>query len=202
MIKLYIINYHEVIPHKDKALGLLSGERLYRALKYVKEEDSLRSITGSLLMRKHTNGLADIKYDFYGKPYKDNVYFSLSHSNDYVILGVSETEIGVDIELNRNRNAKLQDYVLSQEEKNNLKTEMDFYLMWTSKESLVKYVGFGIDRDLKKIPALPLNGEKNFAGKKAYAQSFIYKNDYAISITTEIKEELEIIEEKIENLLE
>ena len=77
MIKLYIINYHEVIPHKDKALGLLSGERLYRALKYVKEEDSLRSITGSLLMRKHTNGLADIKYDFYGKPYKDNVYFSV-----------------------------------------------------------------------------------------------------------------------------
>ena len=109
MIKLYIVDYHEVIPQKEKALSLLTGERLYKALKYVKEEDSLRSITGSLLMRKYTGGLEDIKYDFYGKPYKDSMFFSLSHSNSYVILGVSDSEIGVDIELNSNRNEKLKD---------------------------------------------------------------------------------------------
>lgn len=201
MIKLYVVDFHELIPFKDEAIGLLSGERLYKALKYVKEEDTLRSITGSLLMKKYTGGLDDIKYDFYGKPCKDNVFFSLSHSNNYVVLAVGDSEIGVDIELNRSRNPKLADYVLSDLEKATLKEDIDFYKMWTAKESLVKYVGFGIDRDLKKIPALPFDGYKEFAGKKAYSHSILYKDDYVISVTTGNDEEYVLIEEHINNLI-
>lgn len=201
MIKLYIIDYHEIIPYKDKALGLISGERVYKALKYIKEEDTLRSIIGSLLMKKYTGGLEGIKYDFYGKPCKDNCFFSLSHSNDYVLLGVSDSDIGVDIELNRSRNPKLANYVLSEDEKKELVDDMSFCRFWTSKESLVKYVGFGIDRDLKLIPALPLNGYKEYIGKKAFAINFDYKNNYSISITVSKEDEYELIEEQIENLL-
>ena len=36
MIKIYIVDNHEIIPYKDKALELISGERVYKALKYVK----------------------------------------------------------------------------------------------------------------------------------------------------------------------
>ncbi len=202
MIKIYIVDYHEIIPYKDKALEQITGERVYKALKYVKEEDTLRSITGSLLIKKYAGGLDGIKYDFYGKPCKDNYYFSLSHSNDYVVLGVSDSEIGVDIEMKRSRNPKLADYVFSDSEKATLKEEMDFYRLWTSKESLVKYVGFGIDRDLKLIPALPLNGKKTYVGKNAYAINFDYKENYCISVTTESKQDYEIIVEHIENLIE
>lgn len=202
MIKIYIVDYHEIIPYKDKALEQITGERVYKALKYVKEEDTLRSITGSLLIKKYAGGLDGIKYDFYGKPCKDNYYFSLSHSNDYVVLGVSDSEIGVDIEMKRSRNPKLADYVFSDSEKAALKEEMDFYRLWTSKESLVKYVGFGIDRDLKLIPALPLNGKKTYVGKNAYAINFDYKDNYCISVTTESKQDYEIIVEHVENLIE
>ncbi len=202
MIKIYIVDYHEIIPYKDKALEQITGERVYKALKYVKEEDTLRSITGSLLIKKYAGGLDGIKYDFYGKPCKDNYYFSLSHSNDYVVLGVSDSEIGVDIEMKRSRNPKLADYVFSDSEKAALKEEMDFYRLWTSKESLVKYVGFGIDRDLKLIPALPLNGKKTYVGKNAYAINFDYKENYCISVTTESKQDYEIIVEHVENLIE
>ena len=202
MIKIYIVDYHEIIPYKDKALEQITGERVYKALKYVKEEDTLRSITGSLLIKKYAGGLDGIKYDFYGKPCKDNYYFSLSHSNDYVVLGVSDSEIGVDIEMKRSRNPKLADYVFSDLEKAALKEEMDFYRFWTSKESLVKYVGFGIDRDLKLIPALPLNGKKTYVGKNAYAINFDYKDNYCISVTTESKQDYEIIVEHVENLIE
>ncbi len=201
MIKLYIVDYHDIIPHKEQAMELVTGERLYKALKYVKEEDSLRSLTGSLLMRKHTGGLENIKYDFYGKPYKDNVFFSLSHSNDYVVLAVGDTNLGVDIEKNRARNPKLQDYVLSDEEKKEIKEDIDFYKMWTSKESLVKFTGFGIDRDLKKLTALPLNGDKEFAGRKCHAFNMVYKDDYVISVTSEHDDEIEIVEEKVEDLI-
>ena len=201
MIKLYIVDYHDVIPHKEKAMELITGERLYKALIYVKEDDSLRSLTGSLLMRKYTGGLENIKYDFYGKPYKDNVYFSLSHSNDYVVLAVGTNNIGVDIEKNRARNPKLQDYVLSDEEKKEVKEDIDFYKMWTSKESLVKFTGFGIDRDLKKLTALPLNGDKVFAGRHCHSFNFVYKNDYVISVTTERDDKIEIIEENVLNLI-
>ncbi len=202
MIRIYIVDYHEIIPYKDKALEQISGERVYKALKYVKEEDTLRSITGSLLIKKYAGGLDGIKYDFYGKPCKDNYFFSLSHSNDYVVLGVADSEIGVDIEMKRSRNPKLADYVFSDLEKNALKEEMDFYRLWTSKESLVKYVGFGIDRDLKLIPALPLNGKKTYIGKNAYAINFDYKDNYCISVTTESKQDYEIIVEHVENLIE
>ena len=202
MIKIYIVDYHEIIPYKDKALEQITGERVYKALKYIKEEDTLRSITGSLLIKKYAGGLDGIKYDFYGKPCKDNYYFSLSHSNDYVVLGVSDSEIGVDIEMKRSRNPKLADYVFSDLEKAALKEEMDFYRFWTSKESLVKYVGFGIDRDLKLIPALPLNGKKTYVGKNAYAINFDYKDNYCISVTTESKQDYEIIVEHVENLIE
>ena len=202
MIKLYIIDYHEIIPYKDNALEQISGERVYKALKYVKEEDTLRSITGSLLIKKYTGGLDGIKYDFYGKPCKDNYFFSLSHSNSYVVLGVADSEIGVDIEMNRSRNPKLADYVLSDEEKKCLHEEMDFYRFWTSKESLVKYVGFGIDRDLKLIPALPLNGPKEYVGKKTYAINFDYDKNYTISVTTENKQDYDLRVEHIEGLLE
>ena len=202
MIKIYIVDYHEIIPYKDKALELISGERVYKALKYIKEEDTLRSITGSLLIKKYAGGLDGIKYDFYGKPCKDNCFFSLSHSNSYVVLGVADSEIGIDIEMNRSRNPKLADYVLSDIEKNALKDEMDFYRFWTSKESLVKYVGFGIDRDLKMIPALPLNGYKEYVNKKAYAINFDYDKNYTISVTTENKQDYEIIVEHVEGLLQ
>lgn len=202
MIKIYIVDYHEIVPYKDKALELISGERVYKALKYIKEEDTLRSITGSLLIKKYAGGLDGIKYDFYGKPCKDNYFFSLSHSNSYVVLAVADSEIGVDIEMVRSRNPKLADYVLSDQEKAALKEEMDFYRFWTSKESLVKYVGFGIDRDLKLIPALPLNGHKEYVGKKAYALNFDYDNNYTISVTTENKQDYEIIVEHTDGLLQ
>jgi phosphopantetheinyl transferase len=79
---------------------------------------------------------------------------------------------------------------------------MDFYRFWTSKESLVKYVGFGIDRDLKLIPALPLNGPKEYVGKKAYALNFVYDNNYTISVTTENKQDYELIVEHADGLLQ
>ncbi len=202
MIKIYIVDYHEIVPYKDKALELISGERVYKALKYIKEEDTLRSITGSLLIKKYAGGLDGIKYDFYGKPCKDNYFFSLSHSNSYVVLAVADSEIGVDIEMVRSRNPKLADYVLSDQEKAALKEEMDFYRFWTSKESLVKYVGFGIDRDLKLIPALPLNAPKEYVGKKAYALNFDYDNNYTISVTTENKQDYEVIVEHADGLLQ
>lgn len=202
MIKIYIVDYHEIVPYKDKALELISGERVYKALKYIKEEDTLRSITGSLLIKKYAGGLDGIKYDFYGKPCKDNYFFSLSHSNSYVVLAVADSEIGVDIEMVRSRNPKLADYVLSDNEKAALKEEMDFYRLWTSKESLVKFVGFGIDRDLKLIPALPLNGPKEYVGKKAYALNFDYDNNYTISVTTENKQDYEVIVEHADGLLQ
>lgn len=201
MINLYIIDYHELIPYKNEALMLLSSERKEKALRYVKEEDMLRSILGSLLIRKYTNGLDDLKYNSYGKPYKDNIYFSLSHSNDYVVLAISNNQIGIDIELIKDVKENLKDYTLSVDEKSTIKNNVDFYKLWTSKESLIKYLGIGIDKDLKKIPALPLEGYKEYQNNKLYSLSFVFKENYALSITTKEKDDYKIIIENINNLL-
>ncbi len=202
MIELYLIDYHKLIKYKDDALKELSTDRYNRAIRFKMEEDSLRSIAGSLMMKKYLNGLEGIKYNSFGKPYKEGYYFNLSHSGDFVLFALADSEIGVDIEIFKKKNESLEDYVLSLDEKNKLNDEFDFYRFWTSKESLVKYVGFGIDRDLKLIPALPLNGPKEYVGKKAYAINFDYDKNYSISVTTENKQDYELIVEHIEGLLE
>ena len=41
-----------------------------------------------------------IENNKYGKPYIKNnpIYFNISHSSDYVVIGISDSAIGVDIE--------------------------------------------------------------------------------------------------------
>jgi len=72
-------------------------------------------------------------------------YFSLSHSNNVVAVGISQNPVGIDIEeISKFENKKIEKYVLSNEELTYYEkleeTEKVEYLakMWTSKESMFK----------------------------------------------------------------
>lgn len=90
----------------------------------------------------------------YGKPYLKGQpwFFNLSHSDEKLVIAVSETEIGVDIELCRQRKnlADLTRHCFAAEEIaywNGLpdaqKTRA-FYQFWTAKEAFVKATGRGL----------------------------------------------------------
>ena len=75
---------------------------------YIKEKDiekmdrfkldlnKKQSIMSSILKNKYIEG--DIYYNEYGKPLSDSIFFSVSHSDDFVLLARCEKEIGVDVE--------------------------------------------------------------------------------------------------------
>ncbi len=68
---------------------------------------------------------------------KGGAHFSLSHSHGVLMLGISRTEIGVDVEKIRPVNLDKFGFL-------GAKTEEDFFRKWTEKESWLKYTGAGL----------------------------------------------------------
>ncbi|MDD2917186.1 MAG: 4'-phosphopantetheinyl transferase superfamily protein [Candidatus Gracilibacteria bacterium] len=82
-----------------------------------------------------------------GKPVSEGGFFwSISHSQDHVYVGVSGNPIGVDIEVIRTRDESLFG-TFSEQEWNILgeKNWESFYILWSAKEALVKRHLGGVD---------------------------------------------------------
>ena len=119
----------------------------------------------------------------YGKPLSKNVFFNISHSKGVVVLGVCKTrDIGVDVEVIRSKDEELVKYICNEEEYEFIKNEIDFFTVWTNKESLVKCLGTGIRNKIKTIPSLPVNGPKAFSNEEFYSK-VIKNGNHVISLT-------------------
>ncbi|MGV3002794.1 4'-phosphopantetheinyl transferase family protein [Vibrio sp. E150_018] len=97
-----------------------------------------------------------------GKPFvKEPLSFNLSHSSGAVALAVlkgkSQLEVGIDIEVYKNREdiSELAEAILHPAERNHLITtpniNQGFLKIWTAKESLLKAVGCGLGDRLNTI---------------------------------------------------
>lgn len=88
------------------------------------------------------------------KPYFKNsdVKFSISHSEDYVAVAVSDNEIGVDIEkiTDKSRDNMIDRFFLPSEQEfyYNSEDKAAFAVLWTRKEAYLKYTGKGITEGL------------------------------------------------------
>lgn len=79
-----------------------------------------------------------------GKPFLKDVplFFSLSHSSEYIGVAVSTCEIGLDVEKNKNFNFRRISTFLTDLENVFLENNPDkFYELWTQKEAIVKLEG-------------------------------------------------------------
>lgn len=177
-MELYIVNINDINNIAELYLKI-SKEKKIKASKFVYKDDQKRSIIASYLIDKYS-GEGLLKYNEYGKPYKDNgIYFNVSHSYDYVIIGISKQNVGVDIEQIREFDPKLADYVFDFKVDN----AYDFYLNWTKKESIIKYNGKGVSNKMKEIPIKDNN---------LFIKSMDY-DDYVISVCLESEEEINLI---------
>lgn len=98
-------------------------------------------------------------YGAKGKPYlqiKENLpemFFNLSHSEDYVICAVSEREVGADIQkMQEQVPERLANRFFSEKEKQLLQDCSPdlFYRLWTRKEAYGKLTGEGITASIDK----------------------------------------------------
>lgn len=118
-------------------------------------QESIRQFTVSQILSKlHAPIEAEYTYGEKGKPYfkEEPIYFSLSHSGDYVFGVFSEREIGADIQYGKpdyserivsrfftEKEQKLWQGCSCKEARRRL-----FYKLWTRKEAYGKLTGGGI----------------------------------------------------------
>ncbi len=73
-------------------------------------------------------------------------HFSVSHSHGVVMVGISHTELGVDIEKIRPVNYAKFSFMEAEDEE-------DFFRRWTERESYLKFTGAGLKDFRAPIPA-------------------------------------------------
>lgn len=155
-------------------------------------------------MLKINYGIYSFSYSYgeNGKPYLDNkqIYFNISHSGNYVLCCLSESEVGCDIEKIKDYNPKVAKRFFTKKEADLLENEdtEDIYFakLWTLKESILKKEGTGIGGGLDTFCFADYIGDDFFT---AYGCNFICYNfgEYMISVCSEnIEKEITEISKK------
>ena len=196
-VKLYVISLELGFNHLRYLMDKVSDEQKEIAENYAHENDQIRSLLSSYL--KNLLSKDKLNKNAHGKPYFDKgPFFNISHSGQYVVMAVSNKEIGVDIEENNNRDTSMLLRIFNRAEAKMVKEHSDFFYLWCAKESLIKCMGSSIN-NIRDVPSLPLNGLKTYKGKDYQCQAFIY-DKHIVSITRETNEEFTVDIEKIEKL--
>ncbi len=116
----------------------------------------------------------------------ENHFFSISHSENYIIVIVSVFEVGIDIQYMNSNMLKIAkrffypgeiDYIYEFEKE----IKNRFYEIWTKKESYYKYIGHKLYKSILEIDTTcdKMNFNKNIV--KEY-KTIIFKNDYMLTV--------------------
>ena len=197
IVRLVVLDVELAFRHQKTLLSKANESQKEKAMKYKNEIDQIRSLASSYLVNSLSN--EPLLFNDMGKPFFENgPYFNISHSGKYIVMAVSDKEVGVDIEENVEKNMSSLIRIFNEAEAKMIKEHADFYYLWCAKESLIKCIGSSISH-VKEIPGLPLNGLKTFKGKDYQCKTFVYEK-HIISITRESKEEFEVKMERISQL--
>lgn len=167
-------------------LLLLPEERKNKCQRYVIEEKKITSLLSSLLIIKEMGKDKNISFNYnqYGKPYiKENsdLFFSVSHSDEYIAFVQDTKEIGIDIEKINIFNQKVAKKFFTTEENTYLEKStnlnIDSYKIWTQKEAYLKKIGTGFSNGGYKINILDLDIQKNLKTTQIY--------DYMLTVAAE-----------------
>lgn len=167
--------------------SLIDVERAGRINRLRFADDKKRCIMSGLLIRRFF-GNTDICRNEWGKPFAaDGGHFNISHSGDYVLFAVSDSEVGCDIERVRFVDPlKTGRAVFTDKEKEYIINGADkigaFFELWTKKESLLKCIGQGFHRSAKSVD---VSGDIFEEDEKVYHMKCYRFADYTVSVCSE-----------------
>lgn len=195
MLSIYISNIKNLRDPIDDLdiLGVLPEYRKNKILRLPNALSRKQSLGAGLLLNKILNKYninhTDISFNEYDKPLVDNLYFNLSHSKDYVICVISDKQVGCDIEKIKKANKKLAERFFNRDEllflNNSNNYDLDFYRLWTIKESYIKMLGKGLSIPLNSF-RVRLN-EKKIDDKNNILTTYINEikyDDYQIAVSS------------------
>lgn len=165
---IFKIHIPEVINeiHRLKA-ELLSKNEKERINRFKFTEDKERFSTARVVLKlllENISGISLAALDFNfspsGKPYFKNIEFNLSHSENYVLIALSNKPVGIDIEIPK-ENFDFEPILkntFGSDEINYINSHIprkeSFLTLWTRKEALLKATGEGLTDELTSISVL------------------------------------------------
>lgn len=178
MAKIYILELNREIDEKtfDFLLSLCNTEKKNEIEKKKLKSDKDSSVVGNALAKyaiKKEFGIpfSNQEFSYYKnkKPFfKNDIFFSVSHSEKAVACAVSEYPVGIDIQKKKNFSHRLASYL-------GAKNSEEFFTLWTKKEAALKKIGS--DNIYKQLKEVDVSGTK----------TYIYK-DYFLSISEDLPE--------------
>ncbi len=129
-----------------------------------------------LIKMAELNELNSFFYEFL--PFKNNVYFSISHTIHYAVVGIGFQRIGVDIEFYRPKVLKIKSKFINVKENYFMKSDNIKLItrLWTCKEAIFKCI-YENKLSLKKNIVV-----EKFDIQSTFGQGKVYLNDKIIPI--------------------
>lgn len=160
-------------------LALLDPARRARLEKSGSAAVRMRMLTAGLMLRYALGArVRDMEEGPHGKPFlPEGPCFNLSHSGEYVLLGLSAHELGVDVERIAALRGRVAERCFCEEELRFLYAQEDpqeaFYRLWTAKESVMKATGLGFSLSPASFCVLPLeDGAHSIHGQSWFLRWF------------------------------
>lgn len=149
----------------DRLYALASPERKVRADHFRRRDDALRCVTADALLRRVLGEDHDrVEKTPDGKPFlphRPDFHFNLSHSGNWVAIAWGHANVGLDVEScghKTNMEAVARRFFAAEERQYVFAEDQDqtrrFFEIWTGKESYLKYLGAGLQKDLTSFSVL------------------------------------------------
>jgi 4'-phosphopantetheinyl transferase len=150
---------------------ILRQDEIDRTNRYLREKDRIRFIVSRGALRQILGmylNMPPVAIEFAEgknkKPYIVNpgdrgLHYNLSHSNNWIVIAIANSEIGIDTEF-VNPDFDYREIITDVfgpgevdfiKKGNSLKR---FFTLWTRKEALIKATGQGMDENFKAIPSM------------------------------------------------
>ncbi|HSP46606.1 MAG TPA: 4'-phosphopantetheinyl transferase superfamily protein [Clostridiaceae bacterium] len=124
------------------------------------QRSAAQELLRSALLDEYGKRLEDLRMvrNAWGKPMvygDDTIQFSISHCRDGAAVSLSRTRTGIDMERIRPFSMRTAEKVLTPDEfrfvTSSAQGELDFFRLWTLKESYVKALGTGASYPFRKM---------------------------------------------------
>lgn len=210
MAEVFSVNISESmdLDHFEVVLDYIPEKQKYKINRLNKLEDRIRSLIGEILSRyiislKLNINAKDVEIltNGYGKPLladSNNLFFNVSHSEDWVVCAFDTNVIGIDIEKIEAIDFDLAELFFSNEEIDDLLNIREenrieyFYDLWTLKESYIKALGKGLTIPLNKFTIKRDNSNsisfKSEVFEMMHFSQIYIDPDFKLSICTKKKE--------------
>lgn len=166
MVKVYCIDVNEISDEGfERIAATLSEERLKKTERIVRGSEKKLSLAAGYLLHfaLRAEGVENpsFVYGECGKPYLKGggVYFNLSHSGNVAVCAVANSEVGIDVQKVRRLPHRLAAKICTVGEAASFGGNEDgLCLLWSVKESVMKYFGKGLSLSPHRISASSVGG--------------------------------------------